>query len=127
MPAHIQTLIPHLDRHLAIPLLDHLSELSLFPHDQIVKAQYDLVAGTNMVDYVEQFHEQAHIDTKPDFAQLRQDAISKFQKLQEQAQPVMKVIEDPEAVAKLRTGSDRDKNLEMLKADYNVSAWTQSS
>lgn len=34
-----QTLIPHLDRHLVIPLLDHLSESDLFPVAQIAKAQ----------------------------------------------------------------------------------------
>lgn len=53
-----QKLIPHLDRHLAIPLLAHLSELEIFPADQIARAQYDLVKGTNMVDYVQQLHEQ---------------------------------------------------------------------
>jgi translation initiation factor 3 subunit E len=37
------------------------------------------------------------------------------------AQPVMKVIEDPEAVAKLRSGGDREKNLDLLRTEYNVS------
>ena len=82
--------------------------------------RYDLVAGTNMVDYVEQLHEQAQGASKPNFAQLREEATAKFKTLQERAQPVMKVIEDPEAVAKLRSGSDRDKNLDMLRTEYNV-------
>lgn len=33
----------------------------------------------------------------------------------------MKVIEDPEAVAKLRSGGDREKNLEILQSEYQVS------
>ena len=33
----------------------------------------------------------------------------------------MKVIEDPEAVAKLRSGVDREKNLDLLRSDYGVS------
>lgn len=32
----------------------------------------------------------------------------------------MKVIEDPEAVAKLRSGGDREKNLELLQSEYQV-------
>ena len=32
----------------------------------------------------------------------------------------MKVIEDPEAVAKLRSGVDREKNLDLLSSDYSV-------
>ena len=35
----------------------------------------------------------------------------------------MTVIADPEAVAKLRSGVDREKNLEMLGSEYNVSRW----
>lgn len=54
----LQRLIPQLDRHLAIPLLIHLSEIAVFPPEQIAKAQYDLVKGTNMLDYVETLHGQ---------------------------------------------------------------------
>lgn len=52
--------MPHLDRHLALPLLNHLTELDtpLFPVEQITKAQYDLAKGTNMIDYVQQLAEQ---------------------------------------------------------------------
>lgn len=53
-----QKLIPHLDRHLAIPLLAHLSDIALFPSEQLARAQYELVKGTNMVDYVQQLQEQ---------------------------------------------------------------------
>jgi len=116
-----QKIIAHLDRHLAIPLLEHLSETAIFPAQQIAKAQYDLVKGTNMVDYVEQLHEQSGEAESRDFAKLRADATTRYQQLQEMAQPVMKVIEDPEAVTKLRSGGDREKNLDMLKSEYNIS------
>jgi translation initiation factor 3 subunit E len=32
-------LIPYLDRHLAIPLLSHLTDTGLFPAQQLAKAQ----------------------------------------------------------------------------------------
>ncbi|WWC98263.1 eukaryotic translation initiation factor 3 subunit E [Kwoniella sp. B9012] len=86
-----QKLIPHLDRHLAIPLLNHLSDIAIFPAEQLAKAQYDLVKGTNMVDYVEQLHEQAKTGESRDFAKLREEATAKYQELQEKAQPVMKI------------------------------------
>ena len=116
-----QKLIPHLDRHLAIPLLGHLADVASFPQEQIARAQYDLVAGTNMFDYIQSLAEQVNVNDNKDFAKLRQEATDKYNTLQKQAEPVMKVIEDPEAVAKLRSGSDRDKNLDMLRAEYNVS------
>lgn len=57
---------------------------------------------------------------KIDFQQLRDKATAQYKELQEKAQPVMKVIEDPEAVAKLRSGGDREKNLEILQSEYQV-------
>ena len=34
-----QRLIPHLDRHLAIVILNHLADIEVFPAAQIAKAQ----------------------------------------------------------------------------------------
>ncbi|WWD20809.1 eukaryotic translation initiation factor 3 subunit E [Kwoniella shandongensis] len=115
-----QKLIPHLDRHLAIPLLNHLSDIAIFPAEQLAKAQYDLAKGTNMVDYIEGLHEQTKGEESKDFAKLRAEATARYQELQEKAQPVMKVIEDPDAVAKLRSGGDKEKNLELLRSEYQI-------
>lgn len=113
-------LIPQLDRHLAIPLLGHLSEISIFPAEQLARAQYDLAKGTNMVDYIKLCHEQLTDGEKQDFDALREQATKRYQELQQQAHPVMKVIEDPDAVNKLKTG-DKERNLHLLETEYNVS------
>jgi translation initiation factor 3 subunit E len=59
-----QTIIPYLDRHLAFPLLTHLAETTLFPVEQIIKAQYELTNGTNMVDYSVNLFEQLNPDAE---------------------------------------------------------------
>jgi hypothetical protein len=55
-----------------------------------------------------------------DFQQLRDQATAQYQSLQEKAQPVILVIQDPEAVAKLKSGADKEKNLELLRSEYQV-------
>lgn len=45
-------LIPHLDRHLVLPLLDFLESRGAYSHEQVLKAKYDLMHPTNMVNYV---------------------------------------------------------------------------
>lgn len=57
-----KTIIPYLDRHLAFPLLAHLSELSIFPDQDVLVAQYELAKGTNMVDYAAQLFQQIYPD-----------------------------------------------------------------
>jgi translation initiation factor 3 subunit E len=122
-----QKLVPHIDRHLAIPLLSHLAETGLFPADQIVRAQYDLAKGTNMVDYVKSLHEQVgsgasgSASEPRDFERLKNEATSRYAELQEKAGPVMQVIEDPEAVAKFKSGLDRERIVQLLEKEYNVS------
>jgi hypothetical protein len=53
-----KTIIPYLDRHLAFPLLAHLTEISLFPIEEVQAAQYELAKGTNMVDYAVSLFEE---------------------------------------------------------------------
>lgn len=52
---------------------------------------------------------------------MRDEATVKYTQLQERAQPIMKVMEDPAAVEKLRSGVDREKNLDVLRSEYDVS------
>jgi hypothetical protein len=55
-----------------------------------------------------------------DFEKMRADATEKYRSLQEQAQPVLDVISDPEAVAKLKGNNDKEKNLDWLRSEHNV-------
>lgn len=45
-------LLPHLDRHLVLPLLDFLESRGAHSHEEVLKAKYDLLKPTNMVTYV---------------------------------------------------------------------------
>jgi len=59
-----KTIIPYLDRHFAFPLLAHLVETNLFPVEQVQAAQYELVKGTNMVDYAVHLYQQLNPDSE---------------------------------------------------------------
>jgi translation initiation factor 3 subunit E len=46
-------LIPNLDRHLVRPILEFLeSECSLYPAEDLMKARYELLKGSNMINYL---------------------------------------------------------------------------
>lgn len=133
-----KTIIPYLDRHLAFPLLAHLVETSLFPIEQVQAAQYELAKGTNMVDYAISLFEQLHPDEEippgmslrthvqhhfsmcvsPEFSGKRDKAVSTNERLQQEAQAVLDVIENPDVAQALR--QDKNQNLQYLKDNYNV-------
>ena len=57
-----RTIIPYIDRHLALPLLERLLDTSLFPHEDILLAQYELTSGTSMIDLIEKLYDQLYPD-----------------------------------------------------------------
>lgn len=54
------------------------------------------------------------------FSELRSAAVAKTAQLEEAAGPVLKVIEDPELVDRLRGAVDRERNMELLEKEYGV-------
>jgi translation initiation factor 3 subunit E len=143
-----KTIIPYLDRHLAFPLLAHLAEINIFPVEDVQAAQYELAKGTNMVDYSENlframnssedvpkgmlpsekvsfkdsFHciAQFWFDTlnRAEFDEKRQNAVSTNERLEQEAQVVLNVIENPDVAQALR--QDKNQNLQYLKDNYKV-------
>ncbi|KAF7296622.1 Eukaryotic translation initiation factor 3 subunit E [Mycena chlorophos] len=128
-------IVPHLDRHLSMPMLAHLSETPLFAVQDIQLAQYELAKGTNMVDYAAQLFSQLHPDKeipaggflavlaidlicRAEFEEKRRNTLLTHQRLQDEAQAVLDVIENPDVAQALRQG--KEHNLQYLKDNYNL-------
>ncbi|RUS32909.1 eukaryotic translation initiation factor 3 subunit E [Jimgerdemannia flammicorona] len=112
-------MVSFLDRHLVFPLLEFLTLKEVYAFEDLIKAKYDLLSKTNMVDFVTQLYQQIHDteDIPQEFAVKRENVLAQLEVLQEQAQKVMDVIENPEVIAALR--QDKLQNLQFLKESYN--------
>ncbi|KAF9261098.1 eukaryotic translation initiation factor 3 subunit 6 [Marasmius fiardii PR-910] len=115
-----KTIIPFLDRHLTFPLLAHLAETGIFPEHEVQVAQYELASGTNMFDYAATLFKQIHPDQEvpKEFDEKRQNVVLTHERLQQEAQAVLDVIENPEVAQSLR--QDKNQNLQYLKEHYNL-------
>ncbi|THH16705.1 hypothetical protein EW146_g3973 [Bondarzewia mesenterica] len=115
-----KTIIPYLDRHLAFPLLTHLAETNLFKEEEVQVAQYELAKGTNMVDYAVNLYQSLNPDGEisEEFAAKREKAVSTNERLQQEAQAVLDVIENPDVAQALR--QDKNQNLQYLKDNYGL-------
>ncbi|KAF4617411.1 hypothetical protein D9613_006376 [Agrocybe pediades] len=115
-----KTIIPYLDRHLSFPLLTHLAETSLFPAEQIQRAQYELAKGTNMFDYSASLFQMVYPGepVPAEFDVKRQEVVKTNERLQQEAQAVLDVIENPDVAQALR--QDKNQNLQYLKDNYDL-------
>ncbi|KAF8326468.1 eukaryotic translation initiation factor 3 subunit 6 [Amanita rubescens] len=115
-----KTIIPYLDRHLVFPLLAWLVDNSLFPIKEVQIAQYELAKGTNMHDYAVSLFEQIHPDepVPEEFASKREEVVSTNERLQNEAQAVLNVIENPDVAQSLR--QDKIQNLQYLKDNFGL-------
>ncbi|CCM05430.1 uncharacterized protein FIBRA_07647 [Fibroporia radiculosa] len=73
-----------------------------------------------MVDYAVGLFQQLHPDNEvpEEFAGKREKAVSTNERLQQEAQAVLNVIENPEVAQSLR--QDKNQNLQYLREHYNV-------
>ncbi|GAA6037881.1 hypothetical protein JCM8097_005084 [Rhodosporidiobolus ruineniae] len=123
----IQHIIPHLDRHLVLPLLDFLEAREKYSHDEVLQAKVDLLGEgkTNMVTFVEGLkrelegkQEGEEVTGAAEFRKQEQEVVKTLNELQAQAQGVMEVISNPEVVSALR--QDKQHNLSYLKESHGV-------
>ncbi|WAR55399.1 hypothetical protein PtB15_6B140 [Puccinia triticina] len=116
-------LIPQLDRHLVLPLLEFLDSNGIYPHQQLLQAKYDALKETNMITYLTGLHRELYDldDQAPvpqEFSQKEEQVMNKLDTLQESVDQIMSVISAPEVVAALR--QDKAQNLAYLEKEHNV-------
>jgi translation initiation factor 3 subunit E len=85
-----------------------------------MQAKYDLLKPTNMTDYVANLWTEIHDDDEPppEFQQKREQVLATLQKLGEDSQKVLSVLEDQEVVSALR--QDKTQNLQYLKEHHGI-------
>lgn len=126
--AHVEIsnlVLPHLDRHLALPVLNFLEEQGVYDKNEVLQAKFDLLQPTNMVHYVESIRRELAGEPEPADGQSpkqvkdRADEIMKRgEDLKQKADKVIEIISNPQVAAAL--GQDKERNLATLKEKYSV-------
>lgn len=116
----IPKLMLHLDRHLVFPLLEFVQQRGIFADEEITQAKYDLMKGSDMVDFVSSLYTKIHNtdDAPEELIGKREVVLQRLKDLGEQSEKVMQLLEDPDVVGNLR--SDKMQNMQYLKDNHGV-------
>ncbi|KAJ1643022.1 eukaryotic translation initiation factor 3 subunit E [Coemansia erecta] len=111
-------MIPSLDRQLVFPLLEFVSMKKVYKAEDMLKAKFELLSNTNMVDFTGELYKQIHnTDELPaDFAKRNEEVIKKLEECEQKTEHIREVIENPEVVGSLR--QDKLQNMKLLRDNY---------
>ncbi|KAJ3400737.1 hypothetical protein CcCBS67573_g02417 [Chytriomyces confervae] len=93
-----------LDRHMVLPLLDFLSKKQVYPEKDLLKAKFELLKTTNMIDFANSIHQQLHSteDNSPEFEAKRPQVLATYETLQTASAKVITILQDPSVLAVLK-------------------------
>ncbi|KAJ2756083.1 eukaryotic translation initiation factor 3 subunit E [Coemansia aciculifera] len=111
-------MVQSLDRQLVYPLLDFVSSKEVYKAEDILRAKFELLSHTNMVDFTGQLYEQIHgtAELPAEFATKREEVIQKLEEGEQKTEHIREVIENPEVAGLLR--QDKLQNMKLLRDNY---------
>lgn len=111
-------MVQSLDSQLVFPLLEFISTKNVYNENDMLKAKYELLSKTNMVDFTGELYEQIHGSGSlpAEFSQKREDVLKKLKEGEQKIEHIRKVIENPEVAESLR--QDRVQNMKLLSENY---------
>jgi translation initiation factor 3 subunit E len=115
----------YLDRHLVIPLLEfvqiHSNMDGVYAKNDVLAAKLDLLSNTNMLDYALEIHTELHgadADPPQELLERREQVLVVLQALQEEAGPILGILDDSELYKELQSSSKF--SMEHLSLEYGV-------
>ena len=97
----------YLDAHMILPILDFMEEQGLKSKTEILDARIKAVAGTGMVDYLIELHEEGKVALPEDLTTKKAQTMADFESKQSQLKPLLEAVER-EGMEALKTSSLAD-------------------
>ncbi|PVV00486.1 hypothetical protein BB560_005130 [Smittium megazygosporum] len=112
-------LMLHLDRQLCYPLLEFLSVKNVYNKQDLLKAKFELLQPTEMVDYVGSLYVDLHggCELPEEYPLRRAETMKKLEEFEKKTEKIRSIIEIPEVASSLR--QDREQNMKFLKENYD--------
>lgn len=114
-----ETMMPFLDRHLIFHMAEFLASNELYDEQNLNQLKYDVLKGTNMVDYVQNLWIELNSgkEVPQEFSDRKDALLEQMATLENSLGKFFEVLENPEVQSNLK--QDKVQNLRMLES-YNV-------
>eukprot|EP00162_Nutomonas_longa_P000342 comp10413_c0_seq1/m.12639 comp10413_c0_seq1/g.12639 ORF comp10413_c0_seq1/g.12639 comp10413_c0_seq1/m.12639 type:complete len:451 (-) comp10413_c0_seq1:79-1431(-) len=110
-------IIPFLDAHLSIKLVEFLLDRKLYGESELLGLQLELLAGTEMVDMAASVSKRLGKED-PAVAEKRQKVLARLEETKTRAAPLLNLLENPVHIRNLRM--EKNLNLGFLNAHHGI-------
>lgn len=106
----IPRMTPFLDRHLVLPLLEFLEEKQIYPQDDIKRAKLDLLAETNMVDFIKDIQSTiGGVSNEKELEARKSAVLARMTELQNEAAPLIELANKADTMKALKEAGNLNK------------------
>ncbi|CAF1560516.1 unnamed protein product [Adineta steineri] len=114
----------YFDRHLVFPLLEFLTERNIFDEKEILRAKYELLQNTTMVDFQLDIHNKLNPEGEEpkELIEKREEIVSRFTELSQAVQPLLDAVvtEDAARLIEHQRNSDSMLALNFLQKNFDI-------
>jgi translation initiation factor 3 subunit E len=94
----------------------------IYDETELLKAKLDILSKTNMIDYAIDIRKQLYPNDEvpEDLKQRRVHVVAQLQELQQEVQPILKIMADDEVMKNMENMRDSKTLINFLSKDYKV-------
>ncbi|KAK9474651.1 eIF3 subunit 6 N terminal domain-containing protein [Dipodascopsis tothii] len=121
----VSKVLPYLDRLLIFALLEHMSEVKLYPESALLELKYAVMKDTDMVTYLAETYSALHqadadsAATKAELAQIaaRKDSVlATLRTFEETTRSTLEILREPELAQHMKT--EKAQNIAYMKSTH---------
>lgn len=94
----------YLDKHLCFPLLEFLQDRGVYNEDDILKAKFELLQNTNMVDFAMDIYKELYQtdDVPATMHEHRAEVVNRLRTLQKAVEPIIGCLSNTSVIRNFR-------------------------
>lgn len=100
----------------------NIFSFQIYNETELLKAKLDILSKTNMIDYAIDIRKQLYPDEEvpEDLKQRRVHVVAQLQELQQEVEPILKIMADEEVMKNMENMRDSKTLINFLSKDYKV-------
>jgi len=118
----MQKLVPYLDKHLVLPLMEFLSSKEVHNEKDLLTAKLNILNNTNMVDFAIDVYQKLHDGQQvpEEFVDKRFKVVNELQELQNLTDPILSILMKEDVTKQIESSNEGKQLFDYVAQNHGV-------